>query len=52
MGGTSTGAAVTSGKANVGMSLVISGVIDAVLLERVSCELRIPVADIRLCVKD
>ena len=52
MDGTSTGAAVTSGKANVGMSLVISGVIDAVMLERVGCELRIPVVDIRLCVKD
>ena len=52
MGGTSTGAAVTLGKANVGMSLVISGVVDAVMLERVGCELRIPVVDIRICVKD
>ena len=49
MGGTSTGAAVTSGKANVGMSLVISGVADAVMLERVGCELRMPVVDVRLC---
>ena len=52
MGGTSTGAAVTSGKANVGMSLVNSGVIDAVMLERVGCELRMPDVDIRLCTED